>query len=287
MLASKVQLVQSVTHPGGKLFEAPNHQGQFTLGLGLLHRHPTLLFEAARRVFRPRCAAGIRQVRLPPRPNCQSIARFHAGDARSGVQVAVRCQNCLCGLGFASSAGEITRHPIRVLQQRTHPVPDRLLQIIASDLRMSHTAWSSNRYPSVPTSDNSSTRPSGSASTAEPSCHNKHSRSGGTPSDPAAANAVLPGIPACAGGFLQLHLSGLKHRWVNHGRHRNLDPLLARHLHPHTRPAAWVRMPPQGPQELGWPEHIAGMPVDGAPNVGRVRQHPAKRRGRPAGRPHG
>jgi hypothetical protein len=46
LLAGNVQKFQPIPHPGGKLFQAPDHQGKFTLGLGLLPRHPTLLFEA-------------------------------------------------------------------------------------------------------------------------------------------------------------------------------------------------------------------------------------------------
>jgi hypothetical protein len=45
LLASPIQIVQPIPHPGGELFEATDHQGQLTLGFGFVHSRLALLFE--------------------------------------------------------------------------------------------------------------------------------------------------------------------------------------------------------------------------------------------------
>ena len=153
-------------------------------------------------------------------------------------------------LGLRQAPVIVSSHAIGVFQQRTHPVPNRLLQVVASDLRIVRHRMAVKPMPIGANAAIIAVHPSWTdpASTAERSCHNRHSRTGDRPSDPAAASAARSTRLACAGGSPAIHLCSFKHGRVNQGRHRNLDPILSRHFHPRTGLVTRIGMTPQGLQ---------------------------------------
>ncbi len=80
------------------------------------------------------------------------------------------------------------------------------------------------------------------------------------------------GLPTAVAVLAHLRLRRLEDRGADQGRHRDLDPLLARRGDPGARLARRMRAPAQGPQARRRLD-VARAPEHGAPHGGGVAQH--------------
>ena len=92
------------------------------------------------------------------------------------------------------------------------------------------------------------------------------------------------GLPFAPTVFRQLRLGRLEHGGGDQGGDRDLDPVLPGHGDPGAPTAARLQVAADRAQ-LQRSRHVAVVAVDGAPDVGRVQQHAADRRGVPVCRP--
>jgi hypothetical protein len=135
LLASPIQIVQPIPHPGGELFEATDHQGQLTLGFGFVHSRLALLFEPDPARFQARDAR-LELIRLKHALRITvDQAPYSALKTRD---LALQLQHILGSIGVSlrlrQAPAIFSGHAIGIFQERTDPFPDGLFQHVAPDL---------------------------------------------------------------------------------------------------------------------------------------------------------